>query len=205
MNDGAGRAPDANAATSVPAAGGPATGADLAATQQRARARLAASAQAYVTSVSHAEGDELPRLVEAVRSRLRDPSHVEAYRVSTWMGWLGAAGLEPYLLERGWRVKPLTTWSRRADTAPEKEAALWAFLDSPDGDARRFLIAPGAGPFVQGNEYEARLRRGRAAGRHGGTLVSRAGRAGGAASRHVAGVPASAPGARTSTETRSPA
>ncbi len=290
MKDGAGRAPDAPAAT----------GAAIAHTQQRARARFAASAQAYVTSVSHAKGDELPRLVEAARSRLgdlagrraldvatggghtaralaeagarvtvsdltpemlaaaeahlresvpgaaldfvpaaaealpfedgvfdvvscriaahhfgdpraflaevrrvlapggvfvlvdnvapedaalggamnvverlRDPSHVEAYRVSTWMGWLGEAGLEPYLLERFWRVKPLASWLRRADTSPENEAALRAYLDAADEAVRGYLIAddgrgevPGAGPGAvrhagpeaDGDGREVRLR-----------------------------------------------
>ncbi len=254
----------------------------VARTQQRARTRFAASAQAYVTSVSHARGDELPRLVEAARSRLgdlagrraldvatggghtartlavagahvtvsdltpemlaaaeahlreavpaaaltfvvaaaealpfddgafevvscriaahhfgdpraflaearrvlapggvlllvdnvapenprlgeamneverlRDPSHVEAYRVSTWTGWLGEAGLEPYLLERFWRVKPLASWLRRADTSPESETALRALLEGADEAVRRYLIAPDAGA---GRASEPELR-----------------------------------------------
>jgi ubiquinone/menaquinone biosynthesis C-methylase UbiE len=247
----------------------PGPGADVARAQERARERFAASAQAYVSSVSHARGDELPRLVEAARSRLgdltgrraldvatggghtartlaeagahvtvsdltpemlaaaeahlreampdaafdyvvaaaealpfedgafemvscriaahhfgdpraflaearrvlvpggvfllvdnvapedvrlgaamneverlRDPSHVEAYRVSRWMGWLGEVGLEPYRLERFWRVKPLASWLRRADTSPENEAALRALLEGADEAVRRYLIAP---------------------------------------------------------------
>ena len=84
------------------------------------------------------------RLGEAMNEveRLRDPSHVEAYRVSTWMGWLGEVGLEPYLLERFWRVKPLASWLRRADTPPENEAALRVLLEGADEAVRRYLIAP---------------------------------------------------------------
>jgi ubiquinone/menaquinone biosynthesis C-methylase UbiE len=273
-----------------------AAGVDVVGTQQRARARFAASAQAYVSSVPHARGDELPRLIQAARSRLgeltglraldvasggghtaralaeagarvtvsdltpemlaaaeaqlrgalpdaalhfvaaaaealpfedgafeivscriaahhfgdprvflsevrrvlvpggvfllvdnvapedarlgeamnhverlRDPSHVEAYRVSTWVGWLGEVGLEPYLLERFWRVKPLASWLRRADTSPENEAALRSFVDGADEAVRRYLIAPDAaatvtaaavrdGPFAEGAASEVRLR-----------------------------------------------
>jgi len=89
--------------------------------------------------------------------RLRDPSHVEAYRVSTWMGWLGEVGLEPYLLERFWRVKPLASWLRRADTSPENEAAVRAYLEGAGEAVRGYLIADGGG----GPVAEAGRSRGR--------------------------------------------
>ncbi len=100
---------------------------------------------------------EDPRLGEAMNEveRLRDPSHVEAYRVSTWMRWLGEAGLEPYLLERFWRVKPLASWLRRADTSPENETALRALLEGADEAVRRYLVAPDAGA---GRASEPELR-----------------------------------------------
>jgi len=106
------------------------------------------------------------RLGEAMNEveRQRDPSHVEAYRVSTWMGWLGEVGLEPYLLERFWRVKPLASWLRRADTSPENEAALRAFLEGADEAVSRYLLAPEAGgapapgPVAGGAVPEIHLR-----------------------------------------------
>lgn len=74
--------------------------------------------------------------------RLRDPSHVEAYPVSRWLGWAGEAGLEPVHLERFWRHKELETWLRRARTSAENEAALRAMLEAAPAPVRRYLLAP---------------------------------------------------------------
>ncbi len=84
------------------------------------------------------------RLGEAMNQveRLRDPTHVEAYPVSTWVRWVAEAGLEPVLLERFWRFKELGSWLRRAEAPPETEAALRSLLESAAEDVRRYLVAP---------------------------------------------------------------
>lgn len=71
--------------------------------------------------------------------RLRDPSHVQAYAVSTWVAWATAAGFEPYLLERFWRVKAVEPWLRRGRTTAADEAALRAFLASAEARVRSYL------------------------------------------------------------------
>ncbi|MEJ2358555.1 MAG: class I SAM-dependent methyltransferase [Deinococcales bacterium] len=84
------------------------------------------------------------RLAEAMNEieRLRDPSHVRAYRLSDWVSWAGEAGLEPFLLERFWRSKELGSWLRRANTAEENERLLRERLEAASEPVRRYLLAP---------------------------------------------------------------
>jgi len=72
--------------------------------------------------------------------RLRDPGHVQAYPVSTWVAWVAGAGLEPFVMERFWRVKALADWLQRAGTAPDRVEALHATLDACDPRARAYLV-----------------------------------------------------------------
>lgn len=96
-----------------------------------------------IDNIAPEDGD-LARAMNEVE-RLRDPSHVEAYAVSRWVAWLGEAGLEPYHLERFWRVKELGSWLRRARTGPDGEAALRALVDDAPPSVRRYLLAPATG------------------------------------------------------------
>ena len=62
---------------------------------------------------------ELAALMNDIE-RERDPSHVCAYDVATWVGWLAAAGLELHYLAR-WRVsKVFRAWLARANTPPAR-------------------------------------------------------------------------------------
>lgn len=56
--------------------------------------------------------------------RLRDPSHIEAYTVHRWVGWLAAVGLDLVHLSRFARVKDYRSWLERARTPAEVGAAL---------------------------------------------------------------------------------
>lgn len=86
------------------------------------------------------ENPSVAALMNAVE-RLRDTGHVQAYPVSTWVAWVAGAGLEPFVMERFWRVKPLADWLERAGTAPERAEALHATLDACDPRARAYLVA----------------------------------------------------------------
>ena len=112
----------------------------VARTQQRARARFAASAQAYVTSVSHARGDELPRLVEAARSRLGDLAGRRALDVATGGGHTARA-----LAAAGAHVTV-------SDLTPEMLAAAEAHLrEAVPAAALTFVVAAAeALPFDDG-------------------------------------------------------
>lgn len=87
---------------------------------------------------------EDPLLGQAMNTieRLRDPSHVEAYTPSRWFSWITGARLETYSLQRIWRIKQLNSWLKRAQTSPENEATLRAFLHDAPESVLRYLIVP---------------------------------------------------------------
>lgn len=68
------------------------------------------------------------RLAEAVNhiEKTRDPSHVEAYSLTTWLSWLRSAGLEAHYFERFRRTKDYADWISNAQAhALEVQLAAW--------------------------------------------------------------------------------
>ena len=69
-------------------------------------------------------------LAEAMNhiEKTRDPSHVQAYSVKTWVMWLSEAGLEPYHLSRFRRTKNFSDWTSYAQTPDEGVEKLEAYV-----------------------------------------------------------------------------
>ena len=71
------------------------------------------------------EDESLAKVVNHIE-KVRDPSHVKAYSVKTWIGWLVTAGLEPAYLERFRRHKNYHNWLSYAQAeAVQAELAAW--------------------------------------------------------------------------------
>ncbi len=60
--------------------------------------------------------------------KTRDPSHVRAHSVKTWVVWLSEAGLEPYHLSRFRRTKNFSDWTSYAQTPDEVVEKLEAYV-----------------------------------------------------------------------------
>lgn len=80
---------------------------------------------------------------------VRDPSHVEAYGVSTWTQWLDDAGMATEWLQRWHRRKDWASWTERSgmqeDDALALEASILAF---PDEQRRYFGVETEDGRIV---------------------------------------------------------
>ena len=73
--------------------------------------------------------------------RTRDPSHVRAHGVKTWVMWLSEAGLEPYHLSRFRRTKNFSDWTSYAQTPDEVVEKLEAYvLALPEPFKRYFEV-----------------------------------------------------------------
>jgi len=109
---------------------------------------------------------EAPELGAAMNriERLRDPSHVEAYPVSRWVGWFAAAGLELYHLSRWYTHKPFRAWLDRAGTPQAEGERLEGYvLRLPDAFKRYFRVVKEDGR-LQSLSHEAVLMVGRLEG-----------------------------------------
>ena len=82
-------------------------------------------------------------LAEAMNfiEKTRDPSHVQAYGVKTWVEWLSAAGLEPQHLSRFRRAKKFRDWTSYAQTPDDVAKDLEAYVSAlPEGYKRYFGV-----------------------------------------------------------------
>ena len=70
--------------------------------------------------------------------RVRDPSHVKAYTLLTWLGWVVAAGLEPHHFTRFERTKPYATWIGYAE-AERVQAELETYILGLSAAQRRYF------------------------------------------------------------------
>lgn len=88
-------------------------------------------------------GHEEPALDGFVNEveRLRDPSHVRSYKVSEWVGWCAAAGLQVVHLEIIRRTHAIQPWIERA-RLPEAERPrlLDAFRAAPDAVRAHYAV-----------------------------------------------------------------
>ena len=77
---------------------------------------------------------EAAELAEAVNyiEKTRDGSHVEAYRLSTWISWLAEAKLELYYLTRFRRHKPYEKWMKIAQAENVMNSVAAEILDMPE-------------------------------------------------------------------------
>ena len=69
---------------------------------------------------------EEPTLSEAMNriERMRDPSHVAAYPVHAWLGWMADAGLATERVERFRRTKVFADWAERGGMSAEDAVEL---------------------------------------------------------------------------------
>ena len=78
--------------------------------------------------------------------KTRDPSHVQAYSVKTWVAWLSDAGLEPWHLSRFRRTKKFRDWTSYAQMPEEAGRELEAYILSlPESYKQYFETVERAG------------------------------------------------------------
>jgi len=71
--------------------------------------------------------------------KTRDPSHVEAYSLRSWMNWLADHHLELQYLTRFERKKDYPTWVRFSDPSETTIKELERYVLSLDDDLKRYL------------------------------------------------------------------
>lgn len=97
-------------------------------------------------------GDTMNRI-----ERMRDPSHVEAYTIQTWIDWAVSAELVPERLERWRRTKDFRDWARRGGmTAPAARELEAYLLDLPE-EAQTYFRVQRDGDRVAALEHEVVL------------------------------------------------
>lgn len=87
--------------------------------------------------------------------KARDPSHVRAYSVSQWVGWLAGAGLELTHLSRWRTVKPYQDWLARAQTHAAAGEALETFVLALPETHRAYFEVVAEGNQLQSLSHEA--------------------------------------------------
>ena len=80
--------------------------------------------------------------------KVRDPSHVEAYRLSRWIAWMIEAGFELHHLSRWSRPKTYQTWFERAQQPESVERELEGYI---------LELSPAAKAYLDVEESEDRL------------------------------------------------
>lgn len=88
-------------------------------------------------------GHEEPALDAFVNQveRLRDPSHVRSYKVSEWVGWCAAAGLQVVRLEIIRRTHAIQPWIERAKLPEaDRPRLLEAFRAAPDAIRAHYAV-----------------------------------------------------------------
>lgn len=84
------------------------------------------------------EDKQLASIMNTIEKR-RDPSHVEAYSLSTWLTWLANAGLETHKLIRFERQKNYANWTQTANLSKEDSSELERFIMALSSNAKAYL------------------------------------------------------------------
>ena len=71
--------------------------------------------------------------------KLRDPSHIEAYSLSTWITWLANAGLETHKLIRFERQKNYADWTQTAKLSHDDTSKLEHYILALSNEAKAYL------------------------------------------------------------------
>jgi SAM-dependent methyltransferase len=69
----------------------------------------------------------------------RDPSHVRAYTVSEWRGFVAAAGLSLFALETGWKSHGFAAWAERMRMPVEQQALLEGDMLAAPASTREYF------------------------------------------------------------------
>lgn len=84
--------------------------------------------------------------------RRRDPSHVRAYTVAEWQGFVAAAGLRIETVETGQKAHPFQDWVARTHMPePERERLEADMLAAPESARRHFAVTAENGRLLTWN------------------------------------------------------
>jgi ubiquinone/menaquinone biosynthesis C-methylase UbiE len=102
---------------------------------------------------------EAPELAAALNrlEKLRDASHVEAYPVSRWIGWLAEAGFDLVHLARWWVGKDASAWLARAGADEAAKATFEAAVRELSPRVQAYLGAEWRGGRLKHLRHEAAL------------------------------------------------
>lgn len=91
--------------------------------------------------------------------RRRDPSHVRAYTVAEWHGFIAAAGLRIETVETGQKAHPFQEWAARTHMPePERDRLEADILAAPAPARRHFAITAENGRLLTWSSYHLILR-----------------------------------------------